>query len=191
MEQEYIKGKLIEKQDYSESCLPNAEYDRSRFENCDFSNNDLSGFSFNDCVFVDCNFSLVKLIKTGFVKAKFKGCKLLGLHFDDCSSFVFSVEFEECILNHSSFFQLKLKGTRFLNCRLLEVDFTECDLSGASFEGSDLTGAHFDRTNLEKADLSQALNFSIDPDVNKLKNVKISLTGLPGLLEKYGMNILF
>jgi uncharacterized protein YjbI with pentapeptide repeats len=69
------------------------------------------------------------------------------------------------------------------------VDFTETDLSNASFLESDLKNALFEQTNLENADLRSASQFIIDPDKNKIKKAKFSLTGLPGLLNKYGIQI--
>jgi hypothetical protein len=43
--------------------------------------------------------------------------------------------------------------------------------------------------NLKKADLRTAYNYHIDPESNKLKKAKFSLQGLPGLLDKYGIDI--
>jgi uncharacterized protein YjbI with pentapeptide repeats len=84
---------------------------------------------------------------------------------------------------------MKLKGIQFNNCQLHEVDFTETDLTQASFQASDLTNALFDRTNLENADFRSANNYIIDPDKNKIKKAKFSISGLPGLLFKYGIQI--
>jgi uncharacterized protein YjbI with pentapeptide repeats len=72
---------------------------------------------------------------------------------------------------------------------LQEVDFTACDLSSAIFDKCDLAGATFDNTNIEKADFRTAYNYSIDPDKNKLKKAKFSLTGISGLLDKYNIDI--
>ena len=47
----------------------------------------------------------------------------------------------------------------------------------------------FNRTNLEKADLSSATNFAIDPENTRIKNAKFSLDGLPGLLGRYQIKI--
>jgi len=66
-----------------------------------------------------------------------------------------------------------------------QVDLTECDLSQAVLEGCDLADAVFERTILEKADLRGALNYSIDPAMNRVKKARFSLEGLPGLLIKF------
>jgi uncharacterized protein YjbI with pentapeptide repeats len=84
---------------------------------------------------------------------------------------------------------MKLKGIKFSNCQLHEVDFSETDLAQASFQASDLTNALFDRSNLENADFRSASNYIIDPDKNKIKKAKFSISGIPGLLLKYGIQI--
>jgi uncharacterized protein YjbI with pentapeptide repeats len=97
--------------------------------------------------------------------------------------------FEDCQLNLSSFFKLKLKNTRFIKCSLHEVDFTEADLTSSVFENCDLQRTIFSNTILEKADFRTAFNYSIDPEVNRIKKAKFSLPGVLGLLSKYAIEI--
>ena len=97
--------------------------------------------------------------------------------------------FENCQLNHSSFNALKLKKTLFTGSQLREVDFAACDLTEAVFDECDLLNATFARTLLEKADFRTARNFSIDPELNRIKKAKFSITGLGGLLAKYDIVI--
>ncbi|MEI9959311.1 MAG: pentapeptide repeat-containing protein [Ferruginibacter sp.] len=70
-----------------------------------------------------------------------------------------------------------------------EVDFTGCDLTEANFDNCDLTNAHFENTILEKADFRTAINFIIDPEINKIKKAKFPLSGIAGLLNKYDIAI--
>ena len=114
-----------------------------------------------------------------------KRCKLLGLSFSECHTFLLSLGFRECVVNLSSFYKLKLKSTRFENCKLHEVDFVESDLTSASFVGSDLMGAVFDRTILDKCDFRNSFNYLIDLEKNRAKKAKFSANGLSGLLYKY------
>jgi uncharacterized protein YjbI with pentapeptide repeats len=72
---------------------------------------------------------------------------------------------------------------------LHETDFTECDLTGSTFDICDLTGATFDNTNLEKTSFSTAFNYSIDPEINRIKKAKFSVPGVLGLLNKYDIVI--
>jgi uncharacterized protein YjbI with pentapeptide repeats len=82
-----------------------------------------------------------------------------------------------------------MKAAKFSNCNLKEADFTETDLTNAVFDACDLSGAIFENTILEKADLRTATNFSIDPELNRIKKAKFSMTGALGLLNKYNIDI--
>lgn len=189
MEQDYIQGKRFDKVDFSKIPLPKSEYEKCTFSSCDFSNSDLSGIVFSACVFEGCNLSMVKLVATALRDIRFKDCKMLGLHFEDSNKFLFSVCFDNCTLNLSSFYQQKLRKTVFKNSQLHEVDFTESDLGGAVFDNCDLKGAIFGNTILERADFSTAINYSIDPEQNRVKKAKFALSGIPGLLDKYDIDI--
>lgn len=114
---------------------------------------------------------------------------MLGLHFDSCNEFGLSFSFENCILNHSTFFKTKIKKTIFKNTQLQEVDFTECDLADSLFDNCDLTRATFDNTVIEKVDFRTSYNYSIDPEKNRIKKAKFSIHGISGLLEKYNLII--
>ncbi|HWY33074.1 MAG TPA: pentapeptide repeat-containing protein, partial [Nitrosopumilaceae archaeon] len=87
------------------------------------------------------------------------------------------------------FYKTKLKKTAFKNSTIQEADFSECDLTNAIFENCDLTGATFVNTNLEKADFRTSFNYSIDPELNRIKKAKFSLHGIVGLLDKYDIEI--
>jgi uncharacterized protein YjbI with pentapeptide repeats len=64
-----------------------------------------------------------------------------------------------------------------------EVEFAEADLSCAIFDECDLSFSTFDSTNLEKADFRTAVNFSINPTLNRIKHAKFSRDRLTGLLD--------
>lgn len=174
-------------EDFSNTPLPKGDYESCTFSHCLFHDADLSGINFTDSSFEHCDLSTAILKKTALREVKFRHCKMLGLRFDDCNPFLLSFDFEDCALDFSSFFQVKLKGTRLVNCRLLEVDFVEADLTGAIFMGSDLSGAVFENTILEKADFRTAVNFTIDPEGNRIRGARFSMEGLLGLLGKYGI----
>jgi uncharacterized protein YjbI with pentapeptide repeats len=189
MERVFIQDKKIEKEYLLTNKLQIADYENCVFNNCDLSNFDLSQRVFLDCEFNSCNLSSAKLIKTGLKNVTFKDCKLLGLHFENCDQFLFEVDFDNCVLNLSSFYKLKLKKTRFKDSNLSEVDFTETDLTSSLLDNCDLSGARFERTILEKADLRTSRNYSIDPELNKIKKAKFSIHGIAGLLDKYDIEI--
>jgi len=189
MEQEYIEDKTFEKIDYTQNPLSKCEYENCKFTNCDFSNSDLTDIKFIECEFDSCNLSMAKLSNTALRDIKFKNCKMLGLQFQTCNEFGLAVYFEDCILNFSSFYKTKIIKTTFKNSKLNEVDFTECDLKGSVFDNCDLTRAIFNKTILEKSDFRTSVNYSIDPEINRIKKAKFSLYGIVGLLNKYDIEI--
>lgn len=189
MADHYFVEEIFEKIDYKEVPLMQGEYEKCHFIHCDFSGNNFSEIKFRECVFSHCNISLVKLNRTVLQQIHFNNCKMLGLAFDLCNEFGFSLEFDCCILNHSSFYKVSLKKTSFKNSLLHDVDFTECDLSGSVFEQCDLLGSTFFHTNLEKVDFRTSYNYSIDPGSNRIKRARFSLEGVTGLLEKYDLDI--
>lgn len=175
--------------DYSKTILPKGIYENCTFLSCNFMNVDLSGFTFENCIFTECDLSLVKLGSTSLQDVKFLKSKLLGLRFEDCKDFLFSVNFDECHLNLSTFYQSLLKKTIFKDCYLHEVDFTESNLANARFINCDLTRAIFERANLEKTDFTSSYNFTIDPEKNKIRKAKFSKENVAGLLTKYDIII--
>jgi fluoroquinolone resistance protein len=180
---------LFSKENYTITPLTKGEYEQCKFDGCNFNNCDLSNFKFIQCTFTNCDLSLVKLDKTILQDAVFKDCKMLGLHFYKCNEFALSFQFTNCQLNHSSFFNTKIKNTKFVNCQLKECDLTQADLTSALFDNCDLLDAHFENTNLEKADLRTSFNYQLAPELNKIKKAKFTLNGLPGLLSHYGIII--
>jgi fluoroquinolone resistance protein len=189
MQAEYHQDKTFVKANYTDSPLSRAEYEDCRFVDCDFSNSDLAGTRFVNCEFQSCNLTLAKLTKTNFTDVQFKGCKMLGLHFEHCSDFGFSVSFDNCMLDHSCFYKLKMKKTTFKDCKLQEVDFSEADLSNSNFDTCNLQQATFDNTILEKVDFRTSYNYTIDPERNRLKKAKFSVNEVRGLLSKYDILI--
>jgi fluoroquinolone resistance protein len=197
MAQVFIEEETFDKIDFTQKPLDKGEYEYCTFINCDFSKSDFSDIKFLECEFSGCNLSLVRLTQTALKDVKFKECKMLGLNFGECNEFGFVVYFDTCILKHSSFVsmatslkqRIRLKQTIFKNSQLDEVDFTECDLTAAVFDNCNLTETIFKNTILEKADFRTAYNYSIDPELNRIKKAKFSRSGIAGLLDKYDIEI--
>lgn len=189
MQQQLIEGRVFERIDFTTQVLDKADYEACTFLNCNLAEVDLSGFKFIECEFHDCNLSSVRLQHTGFQQVLFKNSKMLGMHFEKCNDFGFSIKVEHCQLNHSSFYKKKLPKTHFIKSKLQEVDFSSCDLSAVIFDDCDLLLAVFDNTDLRKADFRGSYNFVIDPENNRIKDAKFSLATLSGLLAKYNIKI--
>jgi len=189
-----MKDIFIEDQEYnginySKNKLGKGTYENCTFVNCVFNGSDVSGIFFVSCVFDQCDLSLAHTSGTAFRDVSFKGCKMLGIHFEIGNLFLLSMNFNNCQLNLSGFYKLNLRKTIFRNCSLQEVDFAEADLTSAVFDHCDLSGALFERTILEKADFSTAFNYTLDPETNRIKKAKFSQDGLAGLLAKYDILI--
>ena len=182
--------KHIQDQTFNREDLPvKGEYENCIFNGCDFADKDLSDYKFIDCFFNGCNLSLAKINQTMFRDIKFKDCKMLGLRFDTSNEFGLSFSFDGCQLNHSSFYQTKIKKTIFKNSHLQETDFAEADLTSSVFDNCNLIQAVFDHTILEKSDFRTSYNYSIDPEINRIKKAKFSISGITGLLDKYDIDI--
>ena len=70
------------------------------------------------------------------------------------------------------------------------MDFSESDLRNTILDQCDLLNATFDHTNLERANLTSALNYSIDPENNRIQGAKFSMPAEIGLLDKYNIEII-
>jgi fluoroquinolone resistance protein len=169
--------------------LLKGSYEYCTFTNCNLAEHNLSDFKFTDCTFTDCNLSMAILINTAFRTVTFKGCKMLGLGFEKCNDFGLAFSFDQCQLNHTTFFKTKIKNTVFKNTQLIDVDFTQADLTKSIFDNCNLEGATFDHTVLEKSDFRTSYNYIIDPDNNKIRRAMFSVSGIVGLLAKYDIDI--
>jgi len=185
--QDYQQDETFNNIDYSANKTIAREYDSCHFLNCNFSGTNLSDVVFADCEFENCNLSSAKIKDTSFQQVDFKSCKMLGLQFDECNEFGLSFSFEDCVLNHCSFYKTNIPKTIFSGCQLKEVDFTQAALTQASFNDSDLTQATFSKTDLRKAKFQTAINFSIDPTQNNINKAQFSLTNIKGLVDCFGI----
>jgi fluoroquinolone resistance protein len=161
---------------------------QTEFEHCDFTScvfPDLSKLNFRDCLFRNCDLSNLKTAQSIFQNCEFKDCKLLGLNFSGAKDFAFEVHFEGCNMDYASFDKKKMNKSSFKKARLHHANFTQADLSKSVFADCDLYEATFAGTDLSGVDLSSCINFSIDPELNKIKKAKFSLQSLPGLLQRY------
>ncbi len=183
MDNAYIVDKTFDKLNFEENPLQHGDYEECEFNNCDFGGADLSRFVFIDCNFTGCNLAIARTAGTAFRNNHFRDCKLTGVQFSNCDTFLFAVSFDKCVLNLASFYKMKMKNSRMINCVMNEVDFTETDLTGSVIENCDLANTIFSQTNIEKADLRGSFNYSINPGVNRVKRARFSLAAVVGLLD--------
>jgi len=184
-----VETTVFKREDFSQNPLPPAEYDNCTFIDCIFTDANLTGFIFTECRFEGCNLGMAKAKGTAFKYVTFINCKLLGFNFSIADPFLLTLKFEGCNMQLVSFYRLKIKGTKFIKCGLQEADFNETDLTGATFDGCDLNKAIFQQAVLEKADFRTAYNYSLDPELNRIKKARFSREGIAGLLMKYNISI--
>jgi uncharacterized protein YjbI with pentapeptide repeats len=187
MEQRSHFEKTFTRVKWSNESVPDREFEQCTFSQCDLSRSDFSRSRFAECTFIGCDLSMIKLSDVALRDVTFKECKLLGVDFSACKEMLFSVSFDQCLLDHAVFHKRKLDGTRFTRCSLKGVDFENAHLNNALFERCDLERAVFVNTHLQKADLTTAYNIALDPERNKLKGAKFSVDGALALLTKYGV----
>jgi fluoroquinolone resistance protein len=121
-------------------------------------------------------------IQGAVIQAAFKHSKIEGVNFFTAKKSLLSVNFESCLIRHSSFAELKLPKIKFTGCELQNVDFSDADLTSADFSNTTFVDCVFRNTNLSKADFRYASGFFIDPTQNKLKGARFSSPDVLNLL---------
>ena len=189
MQNKYTYDQKFKQIDFSQALHELGDFEQCQFEQCNFEGVDLGELNFMNCTFIECNLSNVNLTTTRFQEAEFKGCKMIGFNLEQANPFGLKVKFEQCVLNESSFYNVQLSKTHFNDCQLKNVDFGEANLSQSYFQHCDLQHTIFDQTNLEKANLTSAYNFNINPNENKIKQAKFSKENCIGLLHHLNIKI--
>jgi uncharacterized protein YjbI with pentapeptide repeats len=133
---------------------------------------------------------MLGLTGTSVKNVIFKNCKVLGIAFHTCTDFLFEVNFENCMLDFTSFAHKKMPKTRFINCSLKETSFAGTVLKQAVFDQCDLERAVFNDADLSGCDFTTASNYQINPENTILKKARFGLQGIPGLLAQYDIKII-
>ncbi|RLZ11445.1 pentapeptide repeat-containing protein [Faecalibacter macacae] len=189
MQKKYTYDERFENIDFTLKEFPLGDYEQCHFINCNFNGVDISNCNFSDCIFKGCNLSVAKINKTILQNVEFNACKMIGFNLETCNSFALKVKFINCILNESSFYQSPLSKTYFKSCIMHNIDLSFADLSNSFLENCDLKDSIFDQTILEKANLTTAYNFNINPTENKVINASFSKENLHGLLNQFKIKI--
>ena len=161
------------------------EFESCTFTNCNFSECNLIGVTFIDCQFNHCIFDNAKINHTAFRTVFFNDCQIKEVNFAMSDKLIFEIHFNNCTLDFSKFYALKLKGISFNNSSLIAVDFMATDLTGAQFYNCDLYRSEFEKAIANKVDFRTSYNYTIDPSKTKLKKAQFALEGLKGLLYKH------
>jgi fluoroquinolone resistance protein len=189
MQTKNYENTTFEKVIFSEKEAVKRSFEGCTFLNCDLSDSNLNNNEFIDCAFISCNMSNTKLRGAHLKTVSFKDSKLIGINFNECQDFLFHADFENCVLDYTSFVGKKITKTKFNSSSLKGADFSNTDLSESSFDNCNLSGTVFNKTILKNTDFRTAHNFNIDPDINFIKKAKFSKNSLEGLLTKYDLQI--
>ncbi|MEP7312726.1 MAG: pentapeptide repeat-containing protein [Pseudomonadota bacterium] len=189
------------------TALNESEHVGKRFANLDLSDTELSAKEFEDCEFRDCNFSGTTFLKCRFIECRFvqcnlsvanvNGAKFHDVEFESCKAIGIdwtranwptltmpgTLKFRKCILNDSSFMNLKLPELVLDDCKARDADFREGNFTGADFNHTDFAGALFGKTHLVGADFTDAVNYDINVLNNEIRKAKFSLYEAVRLLD--------
>ncbi|MGA7722893.1 MAG: pentapeptide repeat-containing protein [Ignavibacteriaceae bacterium] len=168
--------------------LKDKEFCKCKFISCNFFKFKFISCEFENCTFHSCDLSLCRISGSKLLDVTFKGSKTVGVDWREISK-PSSFKFIDCKIDNSIFYRMDLRSTNIIKCSAQNVDFAEADLTKAVFTNTDLSGSKFSRTNLSYADLSESLNYRIDPNNNKLKKTIFSLPDALSLLNSFDIII--
>ena len=176
-QQEYC-GKRFGGIDVSKETIASKRFEDCEFTACNFASAQLQRCKLVDVTFRDCNFSLLRLDGTRVSNAHFASCKLRGVDWTKADwpqiSLPPQIQFEECILDDSSFFGISLEEIVIERCTARDVDFRDCNLSRSVLKGTDFSRSLFGKTNLVGADFTDATEYNIDVFDNEIRGARFS-----------------
>lgn len=165
------------------------EYENIKYDCENFTGKNFDNAVFTDCVFNDCKLSANSLVNTRFQGVSFKNCKIEGFNCSRLNRLCVDISFELCDIISSNFSDLKIKRIKFIKCRIKDTDFIYSELKKADFTGSDLAGSVFHNCDLREAVFEQAVNYNLDPSVNKISKAVFSLPEAVNLLAYLDIKI--
>lgn len=190
----YYEEEHFSDEEWDQAAIEGTEFAGCIFKRCSLKEGSLAACRFEDCTFEDCDLSLVDLTKSSFKGTRFVKSKLIGIDWGKASwgnkqlqTLLKVIEFEDCVLNFSTFIGLDLPGLRMEKCIAHEVDFSESNLSQGDFRKTDFAKAIFRNTYLSEANFLGAKDYLIDPATNRIKGAKFSLPAAMSLL--YSLDI--
>ncbi len=159
------------------------EFEQITFKNKQFYSDELENAVLTDCIFYECKISGLSLKNTRFHGVQFNYCKIEGVSFTQLNRLVLDMNFNECLIRSSNFTDLDIKKTKFIKCTITDSDFINTILKEADFSSSDLKGSVFHNADLREAFFENAVNYNINPAVNRIKKAVFSLPEALNLLS--------
>jgi uncharacterized protein YjbI with pentapeptide repeats len=168
--------------------LEDVEFYNCLFAHSSFQSCRLMGCSFDSCTFVQSNLSLVEILNTSFLDARFSECKMIGVAWSAVGGFLSAI-YDRCNLNNNIFSDMNLTRFKFTSCSLEEASFQHTKLRHAVFDDCDLARCRFTQTDLSFADFTTSRNYFMDAEHNTLHKTRFSLPEAVSLLENLDIEI--
>ena len=172
---------ILENININNKTITSKEFDNCTFKNCSFNETVLKNCKFTECIFENCDLSLLKIQGSVFNDIKILDSKAIGINWTMFSN-PFEISFTNSDISMCSFYNMELRRTNIINCKAYDVDFAKSNLEKANFKDTNLLGSIFGDTNLKNTDLTNALNYMIDPNKNYIKGTKISMPQVYNIL---------
>lgn len=185
--------KKIQNIDLSNQVYENITFDSCTFIKCKFTESIFDKCKFIDCEFDSCDMSSAKFPYSSLQKTVFSRSKLIGIDWTRIQLPIIQltspIMFYHCDMSHSNFYGLKIPEIAVESCKAHDVDFREADMSFANFSESDLSDSLFLNSNLTSSDFTDAMNYSINPTENIIRNATFSMPDAMNLLHFFEINI--
>ena len=177
-----VEGEKIKDKSFYACTFRNSAFHKAWFINC----------LFEECTFISCDLSASKFPDSRLADVTFEHAKVTGINWTEVRESIQppKLSFKDCVLNYSSFMDMNIKGSKFIDCIAHEVSFQGAQLNESVFKNTDLAGAQFSQTNLREADLTRAFNYFIHPAENQLRGAQFSFPEAQSLLAPFGVILL-
>lgn len=162
--------------------LENTDFYQCTFKNIDFTDFTFRNARFENCLFQSCSIPNSFKHDTKFIDCEMKECKATGCDFTRVSQTMFSMHFEKCSLNYSTFAEMDLRSCSFVGSILDGADLTSTRLNEVDLSEASLLNTDFSQADLSKANLTRSIINGIDPRTTKLKGITINQSNLIHLL---------
>lgn len=176
--------------DGTQATIKSIEFFECVFDRCRFVEAEFVACKFIDCAFKDCDLSLASVVDSTFNSVTFQKCNVMGINWTLAQwGIMTGIRFEECTLNHCTFFGLDLTRFAFVGCTIHNVDFAEANMTGVDCRNSDFDESRFHQTDLTRADFVGAQSYAIDATINTLKKTRFSLPAAMSLLRSLDIEL--
>jgi len=184
------EDKTFKFEDFSGISFLGCSFSNCSFESCNFTESSWKNAKFCYCSFRNCHISLVNLKGCRLQEVLFEECKIIGAEFFKCNTdFIFSIDIKKSFIQYCNFSDLDMRKTSFIESKMYNCTFVNTCLIEADFSKTDLQATLFRHCNLTKSNFCGALNYVIDPLVNKVKKAKFSFPEVMGLLKGFDIQI--